>query len=64
MSMSDVHTLERKMVTVVSLVSFFVQLVNSPLTRFKDGVKTFRQHSKNAYHVHSVRYANIHADHD
>ena len=30
------------------------KLVNSPLTRFKDAVKTFRQHSKKAYHVHSV----------
>ena len=28
--------------------------MNSPLTRFKDAVETFRQHSKKAYHVHSV----------
>lgn len=27
------------------------KLVNSPLTRFKDAVETFRQHSKKAYHV-------------
>ena len=30
------------------------KLVNSPLTRFKDAVEIFRQHSKKAYHVHSV----------
>ena len=28
--------------------------MNSPLIRFKDTVETFRQHSKKAYHVHSV----------
>ena len=56
------------MVAIVSLVSFFFffffffckgneglgKLVNSLLTRFKDAVETFRQHSKEAYHVHSV----------
>ena len=30
------------------------KLMNSPLTRFKDAVETFRQHSKKAYHIHSV----------
>ena len=30
------------------------KLVNYPLTRFKDAVETFRQHSKKSYHVHSV----------
>ena len=30
------------------------KLVNSPLSRFKDAVETFRQHSKNTYYVHSV----------
>ena len=30
------------------------KLVNSPLTRFKDAVNTFRQHSKKSYHIHSV----------
>lgn len=44
----------------MSLVSFckgdegLGKLVNSPLTRFKDAVETFRQHSKKTYHVHSV----------
>ena len=30
------------------------KLVNTPLTRYKDAVDTFRQHSRKAYHVHSV----------